>query len=910
MAMLARICSYWQGLFHRSKVEQDLVEELRAHIDERTEALERSGLTREAAHRQARIEFGAVESYKERCREARGLRWPDELLQDLRYAVRMARRSPTMTAVAVLSLALGIGANTAIFSILNSLLLTTLPVHDPAKLVILQVWRLEGRGAASYPLYLRLREGLRGKVLEDVCATNTPGEATISLPGADSIKAVQENVSPNFFDVLGVPMIAGNSFGPREDKIGSQPVAVISEQFWRNRLAGDPAIIGKTLLIDEKTATVIGIAGGRFAGIEIGSSVDVWTNVTAGDPKKLTGAGWNFLTLVGRLKAGVGPSHAQAASTTVFETYHRDQMTALPDYKQKRQSTQQERLTVENGATGISRLRERFALPLRIVMGVVALVLLIACANITNLLLARAAARQREIATRLSLGAGAARLFRQFLTESLLLSLCGGLLGLAVAAWTSRHLLGLIPQGAIPLVLDVRLSLRVLLFTCAVAVGAGLLFGIIPAMRVGRSQLVSALKLTSASDFGGARGRIRPGKLLSVAQIALSTLLVFGAGLFVRTLMNLKSVDSGFRPEHVVTFEINTPRSYSENQKAEAQRRVVERASTLPGVTGVSICWPGPFNEGRFSGGFKIPGVVIPDDLQHDVDYMLIGPRFFTVMGTPLLIGRDFDARDSTTPSKSDPEVVNAGGVTVAIINESLAKTYFTAKNPVGMKIQPFPHSPEPVFAEIVGVARDIRHFGLREKAAPAIYFPISEMEPPWAPTFEVRLAKDLARASREIGQAVAGIDPQLKVVDIETMDQRINAYLAKERMLATIASLFGTLALLLAAVGLYGVMAYAVTRRTKEIGLRMALGAERRKVLDMILLDGAGVAIAGVALGIPAAMALSRLLSTILFDVNPSDVSSLAVPFMIMLGAAMVAVLFPAWRATRVDPMVALREE
>ena len=908
--MRARIRSYWQGLFRRSRVEQDLAEELRAHLAERADALERSGLAREQAEREARLEFGAVESYKERCREARGLRWPDELMQDLRYALRMARKSPGVTMVAILSLALGIGANTGIFSILNSLLLTTLPVRDPSRLVMLQMWRQEGRGAASYPLYLKLRDGLRGSVLQDVCAVSSPGAAVVSVPGSDRMKAVQENVSANYFDVLGVPLIAGHSFGASEEKVGSVPVTVISERFWRSRLASDASIIGKTLLIDARPATVIGISSGEFAGIEIGNAVDLWTNVTSEDPRHLTGAGWNFLNLVGSLNPGVSFSQAQAALSTVYKAFQREQMAALPDFKRKRRLAQEERLSVESGATGISRLRERFALPLRIVMGVVALVLLVACANITNLMLARAAARQREIATRLALGAGSARLFRQFLSESLLLAACGGLLGLAVAAWSSRHLLDLIPQGQIPLVLDIHLSLRVLLFTSAIAVGAGLLSGIIPAMRVGRSQLVAALKFTAASDFGGARGRLQPGKLLSVAQVMLSTVLVFGAGLFVRTLVNLKNVDSGFHAEHRVTFDLDLPDSYSLEQKQQAQRRVQERLKGLPGVLDASVSWPGPFNGGRFSGGFQIPGIPVPDDPRNDVNYMLIGANFFSVMGAPLLAGRAFDARDSAQTPQGDSNIINASAVNVAIINESLARTYFAGKNPVGMKIQPLPRSPTPIVAEIVGVAPDIRHYGLRDQAGPAIYFPITEMDPPWAPTFEVRYSKDLASASRDIERAVAQVDPHLGATDIRTMDQRVDAYLEKERLLATIASLFGFIALLLAAVGLYGVMAYAVTRRTKEFGLRMALGARRRQVLDMILRDGAAVAFAGVALGVPAALALSRFLSSLLFDVKPGDAGSLIGPLAIMLGAAILAVLLPAWRAARVDPMVALRDE
>lgn len=908
--MWPRIRSYWQGLFRRTAVEDDLAEQLRSHLAERADALESIGLTRPEAERQARLEFGAVEGYKEQCREARGLRWPDELSQDLRYAARMARKSPGVTAIAILSLALGIGANTGIFSILNSLLLASLPVREPSRLVVLQMRRGPVNGAMSYLLYSRLREGLRGQVLDDLCATSHPDASSVSLPGGDPTKAVSTQVSANFFDVFGTPFVAGRSFGAAEDKIPSPLQTVLSERFWRSRFSADPAILGKTLLIDDKPATVIGIAGGLFDGVEVGNAVDLWTNATAGDPKLLTGSGWNYLSVLGRLKPGASVGQTQAAVNVVYAAFREEQRASLPDYKRNRQMADDSRVIVQDGSSGISDLRERFALPLRIVMGVVALVLLIACANITNLLLARAAARQREVATRISLGAGAERLFRQFLTESLLLSICGGLLGLAIAAWTSRHLLDLMPQRSVPLVLDVHLSLRVLLFTSAIAIGAGLLSGVIPAMRVGRTQLVNALKFSAASDFGGARGSIRPGKVLSILQVALSTVLVFGAGLFVRTLLNLRNVNAGFQPDHRVTFELDLPRAYSPEQKRSLNRRVVEHLKTLPGVTNASISWPGPFNRGRFTGDFQIPDHLLSEDAKREADYILVDNDFFSVMGIPLLAGRAFDVHDPMRNTKSDPNVVDAGDVKVALINERLARMYFNGRNPVGLKLQPFAHSPTKVIVEIVGVVRDVRHYGLREQPSPTIYFPITEMDPPWAPTVEVRYSKDLASASKEIERAVAQIDPRAKVLEIGTLDGQIDAYLDKERMLAAVATLFGFLALLLAAVGLYGVMAYAVARRTKEIGLRMALGARRQQVLDMILIDGVWVALAGVVLGVPAALSLSRFLSSLLFHVKAAQTGSLVVPTAIMLVVAALAVLAPAWRAARVDPMVALRNE
>lgn len=901
--MLARIRSFLDSLFRRATMEQNLEQELSLHIEERADAIEQTGVDRAEALRRARLEFGAVENYRERCREARGLRWPDELRQDLRYAIRAARRSPGVTVVAVLSLALGIGANTAIFSILNSLLLTPLSVRDPGRLVILEMWRTQGRGASSYPLYLKLREALRDKLLQDVCASGSPAAIAVTLQGAEPVKAVQELVTANYFDVLGVRLIAGQAFGKGQEALGSAPVAVISERFWRRRLGADPAIIGKTLGIGEKRVPVIGIAGGEFGGTEVGASVDVWSNVTSGDQTRLVDEGWNFLSVFARLAPASRVSEIQAATTTVVELLQNERAGKMLASERSRRLAREARVVVEPGATGISKLRQRFALPLRIVMGVVALVLLIACANITNLLLARAAARQREIATRLSLGAGPARLFRQFLTESILLAISGGLLGLLVATWTSRLLLGLIPSRNVPLALDVHLNLRVLLFTSTVSIAVGLLFGIVPALRVSRTQLAHTLRLNTG-------GTVRPGRLLSVAQIALSTMLVFAAGLFVRTLVNLKNVDSGFQPEHVVTFDLAIPKDYAEAKKIEAERLAVERLSALPGVTNASMCWPGAFNGGRFSGNFQIPDAPIPESQQRDIDYLLVSPNFFHTMGSTVLAGRDFDGRDSANARSNASVKIDPSGVTVAIVNDSLARTYFPGRNPVGLKIQPFPQSREPVMAEIVGVARDIRHFGLREKPVPALYLPMGEMDAPWAPTVEVRLSKDLGTAAREFQRVLAGIDPRLGIENLQTMDQAINAYLEKERLLATIAGLFSSVALLLAAVGLYGVMSYAVARRTKEFGLRMALGAQRRQVLDMILKDGAGVALLGVALGVPAAMALSRFLASLLFDVKPSDVGSLITPLLVMLATAVIAILLPAWRATRVDPMVALRDE
>jgi macrolide transport system ATP-binding/permease protein len=886
--LFRRLPPFWTALFRRKPVEQDIDEELRAHIENRADDLRKSGLAPEEAHRRARIEFGGMENYKENVRQALGFRFFDEARQDLRYALRTMRKNPGVAIVAVISLAIGIGANTAIFSILNALLLRSLPVHDPPSLVIVQRWNGTGRGSCSFSDYTAFQAGLRGELLRDVAATSLPGAAIVSPPGREGVKAVKEDVSANYFTVLGVTLAGGQNFGADEEKVGAARVAIVSEQFWKTGLNADPDIVGKVLVINEQPVRVIGIAPASYSGMEVGTAVDLWTNITANKREYLTRRGFNFLQVFGRLQAGVTPTRAAAAAQAIFDR---------PEHGNPIKPTYgpATRFTVERGDTGFSGLRQTYELPLRIIMGVVALVLLIACVNVANLMLARTAARRREIATRLSLGAGAARLFRQFLTESLLLAFAGGLLGVWLAIWGDRVLLGMLPPGRVPLVLDVHIDSTVLLFTLGVSLGAALLFGLVPAWRIRGTDVVSGLKLIPGADSGRTRGALRPGKALCVVQIAISVLLVFGSGLFVRTLVKLRNVDAGFRPEHVVTFGVDMPRSYKDFQVQALERRIVERLGEIPGVAATSISWPGPFNAGKWDGEFSVPGKPAGRKGQQVVNQMQVGPRFFSVMKTALVSGREFEERDADAVQR------------VVIVNEAFARAWFPSENPIGRTIVTSFGGKEAA-AEVIGVVRNVLHYGLRKPAEPAIYHPFSSA--PWSPSFLLRTREGAAFATPDIRRAILSLDTQARIAEIRTLDDRVNDYLNRERLLASISVAFGIIALLLAAVGLYGVMAYGVTRRSREIGLRMALGAQRAQVLRLVLRDAAFIAIAGIIVGVPAALAASRTATALIFGIGAADVLSLAAAATILAAVAVLATWIPARRAMHVDPITVLRYE
>jgi predicted permease len=887
--------SIWKAMFGRLREEREMSEEMASHIENRSADLMKAGLPRNEAVRLARLEFGNIENYKESCRDARGFRLLDELLQDLRYAFRMMRRTPAVTVVAVLSLAMGIGANTAVYSLLNALLLRTLPVQQPQRLVVLREESSEGPGgASSYPLFLRMRSGLAGKVLEDVAATSLPGASNITIPGGDSIRVVTEDVSANYFTFLRVSLVAGANFGPHEDKIGAAPVAIIGERLWKSRFAGSSSVIGKLLVVNDRPVRVIGIAPAEFSGMQVDTAVDLWMNVTANDPPAyLTRRGFAFLQLFGRLRPGFTVAQADAAARTIFNLDQKEAYSQLP--AKKRGVVSQRRMSVETGDTGFSMLRQQFSLPLRIVMVIVAMILLIVCANIANLLLARMATRRREVSTRISLGAGAGRLVRQFLTEASLLAGMGALIGIALAWWGDLVLVQLLPSGEVPIILDVHPDARVLLFSAAISLGSVVIFGIAPALRVLRLDVTAGLKVDPGANVGQL-SRPSLGKLLVVAQVALSMVLLFGAALLVRTLINLRNVDAGFHPQHVVTFGLSLPRAYSRAQQATVSENFVKTLRTEVGITGVSAAWPGAFTDGRWDGTFEIVGQ--SEDDTKKANLLAIDTDFFSVLRIPMLAGRDFAPQD------------RAGTPNVVVINKAMAMSYFQGQYPVGQKIFGQASATEASPATVIGVVHNARHWGLRAKPVPTIYFPITQVPPRWAPEFLLRTNMGLTQATAAIRDATATVNGQLRLDVVHTLDEKVNNYLERERLLASISGAFGLLALTLAAAGVYGVISYGVTRRTSEIGLRMALGADRSQVLSMIVREAAIIPLVGVAVAIPAAIAMSHVAESVLFGVKPGDMWSLVGSGIIMLAIAMVAASIPARRAVRIDPISVLRHE
>ena len=879
----------WSSLWFRSREEREMAEELANHIENRAADLASRGVPADEALRRARIEFGGVENYKERCREARGYRLFDELSQDLRYALRMMRRNPVVTAVAVVSLAIGIGANTAVYSMLNALLLRPLPVSNPERLVLLREASARGVGSSDWTIFSKLRDELAGtapgRPFQGIAATRIPGAAGIAGPGGDLMPVVREDVSANYFDVLGVHTMEGSGFRAADDKIGAAPVAVVSELLWRMRFNARRDLVGSVLVVDERPTRIVGIAPATFTGMLAEATTDLWVNVASSDhPEQLTQRGYNFLRLFGRLSPGVSIREASAAAGAVFDL---DQQPALARVPEERREVDRRHMTAVPGDTGLSMLRQLFELPLRIVMGVVTLLLLICCANIASLLLARTAARRREVATRISLGAGSARLVRQFLTESSLLAFVGGALGVLLAWAGDRAIVSLLPARGIPVALDVRPDWRVLLFTAALALGSVILFGLAPALRVRR------LKLTTGADLSE-HGGLKPGKLLAVAQVALSVVLIFAAGLFVRTLANLKHVDAGFRAEHVVTLNVSIPRAYSAERQSRITSGLMEALRANPGISAASAS-SGVFSQGGMDFDVQIGGKPHISYGKKTPRFLYIGPDFLSVLQAPLVAGREF------TPADRD------GTPLVAMINEAFAKAHFPGENPLGQQLF---YRKQTVPTTIVGVVRDIRHWELRDKAPPAVYIPLAQRQLPWMPEFVLRTNLPVSQVGDTARRSAAAVDGQLRISRIQTLNQTVNDYLERERLLASLSSIFGVIALILATIGVYGVIAYGVTRRVSEIGLRIALGAARAQVLRMVLTEAAVIPLAGILVGAPLAYAASRVTASLLFGVQPGDISSLLGAAALILGMAMAAALIPAFRAMRIDPITVLRHE
>jgi len=823
----------------------------------------------------------------------------------------MLLKQKGFTTIAVLSLALGIGANTAIFSLIDALMLRALPVFEPERLVLFGNADSAGISIGfpdsstdlfSYPTYREIRE--RTQSFSDIAAVHSfpsrvhgvvhAGGSTGEL---EQVKA--QMVSGTYFSVLGVNAHLGRVLTANDDITpGGHPVVVASHSWWQRRFASNPSVIGSTVSIDKTTYTIIGVAPRDFFGTTVGDSPDIWVPLSMEEQlppgfKGLTNRMFQSLYLIGRLKPGTSVEQAGAETNLLFKQVLQEYSGAQPSEK-RLQDIQQARIELTPAGRGLSELRREFSLPLKILMIVVGVVLLIACANIANLLMARAAARVQEFTIRVALGASAARIGRQLLTESLLLALVGGAAGVLLGSWGSSALVSMVSTGPQALPLNVEPDLRVLLFTVVLSILSAVVFGTAPAIRASRVELNASLKSNRASSSAITKSLV--GKTLLVSQVALSLLLLVGAGLFVRTLVNLQRVDAGFNQEQVLLFQIDTDAiGYKQDSRlVQLYRDVEARVSSIPGVRAASFSMFA-FNQG----GWNAPASTRADSSSAgtvQIGNNSVGPDFFEAMGLPLLAGRGFGAQDTESSPK------------VAVISEAMAQRMFPNSSPLGKRFgMGGPEHSEDI--EIIGVVKDAKYGNLMEEPRPMAYYPYSQSII-FLSNLEVSFSGEPGAITAETRRAIKDVHRDLPIVDAVRMSEHVGRSLVQQKLIARLSSFFGVLALLLACIGLFGIMSYSVTKRTNEIGIRMALGAGRADVMRLVLREGMTPVIIGVAIGLPAAIMGARLIATLLFGLQPSDPLTISVATVLLLGVAALAGYLPARKASRVDPMTALRCE
>jgi predicted permease len=894
-------------LLERLRLRRSIEDELNSYLEEKVADLVDSGVPEREARLRARREFGNAGLIAEESRAALGWSWVDHVAQDLRYAMRMLRRSPGFTTVAILSLALGIGANTAIFGLLDTLVLRTLPVRNPEQLWALSLADGTGKTDAyhSYPLYALWHEQSRS--METLAAA---GGLTWRDKSPGSNNAVHDGqfVSGNYFETLGIPALIGRTITPSDDSIegagGPQgPVAMLSYGYWRRAYERDPGVLGRSINVNGIAVTVVGVTPPEFFGIQVGRSPDIFVPLQLQPAffplenllHNVKNSETTWVTVMGRIRAGLSQAQVRADLMPVYAQYAQTRMSPadLTDYLAGRKPLSRT-VVLEPASRGFSALRERFSEPLQILMVLVGIVLLIACANVANLMLARANARQKEIGVRLAIGAGRFRILRQLFTESLVLALFGGLLGLIFALWSARLLVGFLPQGEIPIALNVSPDPRVLGFTFVVSIFTALVFGLAPAWRATGSGI--SLTLNQERARGRKATHVEPGKAVAIVEVALSVQLLVGAGLFIWTLRNLTTMDAGFVRQNVIQVRINPdglrlPRS----QWGPAYEETLRRVTVVPGVQAASLTNRGLIEGGMTrSGPVHFPGYTMKPGESRQLPETYIGPDYFKAAGIPLRMGRFFTGHEGTPTAQ------------VAIVNEELVRRYFAGQNPLGKRYG-FGDSPDAI--EIVGVVADAKYNDLRQESTPMAYYPWRQVMPVRLNSVIVRTQGDPASLTPALRRAIGAVNPDL-LVDLRTLTSQIESSLVRERLLAHLSGFFGGLAMLLACMGLYGVMAYGVTRRTSEIGVRMALGAVPRDVIRMVLRETLLLAACGIALGVPVALWLSRLARTFLFGLEPNDPTVLGVAVFGLLAVCVLAGWLPARRAARIDPTSALRCE
>jgi predicted permease len=903
MSVFSRLSSVWRTLFRKSSLERDLDDELRAAVDTLADRYMAEGMSESDALRAARVALGGVEPVKEAVRDVRAGIHIESMVSDVRYALRTLRKSPAFTAAAIISLALGIGANTAIFTFINALLFRPLPVREASALFEVSAAQKDGGFALlSFPMYRDLAD--RQQVLTDIVATagETPVRVTVpsdSGPGSEIDNVRISFVSGNYFPMLGLAPAAGRLFSPEDDTnpdtastVGS--VVVLSYAFWERQFGRDPSVIGRTILIGRDRAEVIGVTPRGFVGEVIGNAADGWVPlITFSSRDDLENRHGMFTAYFGRLKPNVAKGEAQASLTVLFQQLlAAEGLTKTPPQEQV--------IRLESVAAGLDfSMRRTYLKPLSIVMGMVALVLLIACANIANLLLARGAARSGEISVRLALGCSRSRLIRQLLTESLLLSLCGAAAGLLVSRWASHTLGEMALGGPIGLRLNLSPDVRVFGFLAALSIGTATAFGLVPALRATRVDLAPALK--GLRRGSGQAGRQRASRLLVVGQVALSVLLLVAAGLLVRSFQNLHRQDFGFTTDGVFIFSLannfadRTPRAMT-----AVERTARQHVAAIPGVESASFSGMMIFSPSDIGATFSVPGHESPSGEPLVARYNSVSPGYFETLGMTMVAGRTFEDRDDSVDARA-----------VTVVNESFARQFLAerAADSVGRTIVLEDGKDKGRTFEVVGVVHDAKYNNLREPAKPLFFVPYAQVTRSLR-ALEVRTRRPLSAVAGPIRDALSIVSKDIMIRGIVPLSEQVDQSLAAEQLLLRLCVLFGGLALLLACVGLYGVIAYSVAQRTTEIGVRVALGATPASVMQGVLRDTLVLVVIGIAIGIPAALMSGRLLVTFLYGLTPRDPVTLAVATFTLLACAAVAAALPALRAARIDPNVALRYE